>query len=125
MHAGHSYHSAVAVQELMHSVGALRPEDGRTAAAVAAIGRQIKAMPAHRLFEPDGEVLGRAALLAGILSRLQGYQKDARLKAQQACVLYLQAMKLGFTILTANTRDFDLLLQLIPRGRALFYRKAS
>jgi len=43
----------------------------------------------------------------------------------QDCVLFLQAQKLGFTVLTANVSDFDLLLQLLPAGRALFYRPKS
>ena len=116
-------HSTVAVQELMHTVGVLNPDDVRTPTAIASIELQIKAMPAHRLFEPDAEVLGRGALLAGMICRLQGYHKDARLKAQQDCVLFLQALKSGFTVLTANVREFDILLQLVPTGRALFYRK--
>ncbi len=115
-------HSTVAIQELMHAVGALDPDDPRTAAAVGAITGQIRAMPEHRMFTPDAEVLGRAALLAGILSRLQGYARDARLKALQNCVLFLQARKLGFTVLTANLAEFDLLLQLVPDGRVLLYR---
>lgn len=65
-------HSTVAIQELMHTIGVLRPSDPRTA-VVAEIGGQIKAMPPHRIFAPDTEVLGRAALLSGILCRLQGY----------------------------------------------------
>ena len=44
---------------------------------------------------------------------------------QQDSLLFLQALKLGFTILTANVREFDLLLQLMPTGRALFYRRDS
>jgi hypothetical protein len=89
---------------------------------VGAITGQIRAMPEHRMFTPDADVLGRAALLAGILSRLQGYARDARLKALQDCVLFLQARKLGFAVLTANLAEFDLLLQLVPAGRVLFYR---
>lgn len=117
-------HSTVAIQELMHTIGVLNPADRRTAGVVKTIRTLIEAMPDHRVFAPDVEVLGRAALLAGILSRLQGYALDARLKALQDCVLFLQAQKLGFTILTANIGDFDLLIQLIPSGRALFYRSA-
>jgi hypothetical protein len=116
-------HSTVAIQELMHTVGVLNPADTRTAAAVAAIGRQIKAMPPHRVFAPDVEVLGRAALLSGILCRLQGYGKDGKLRALQDCVLFLQAQRLGLVVLTANVGDYDILLQLIPTGRALFYRR--
>jgi hypothetical protein len=80
-------------------------------------------MPPHRIFAPDTDVLGRAALLSGILCRLQGYGKDAKLRALQDSVLFLQAQKLGLVVLTANISDYDLLLQLIPAGRMLFYRQ--
>ena len=116
-------HSTVAIQELMHTVGVLNPSDGRTAGVIAEIGKQIRAMPPHRIFAPDIEVLGRAALLSGILCRLQGYKKDGKLRALQDCVLFLQAQKLGLVVLTANISDYDMLLQLIPAGRALFYRQ--
>lgn len=116
-------HSTVAIQELMHTVGVLRPSDARTAGVVAEIGKHIKAMPPHRIFVPDAEVLGRAALLSGVLCRRQGYEKDRKLRALQDCVLFLQAQKLGLVVLTANVGDYDMLLQLIPAGRALFYRR--
>jgi hypothetical protein len=116
-------HSTVAIQELMHAVGVLSPADARTTGVIAVIGEQIKAMPPHRIFAPDTEVLGRAALLSGILCRLQGYQKDGKLRALQDCVLFLQAQKLGLVVLTANIGDYDILLQLIPAGRALLYRQ--
>ncbi|SMF21296.1 hypothetical protein SAMN02982989_5841 [Xaviernesmea oryzae] len=117
-----SNHSSVAIQELMHTVGALDPKDPRSHGAIRQIGVTISAMRAHRTFVPDADVLGRAALLSGMLCRLQGYRRDARLRALQDCVLFLQAQKLGFTVLTANVSDFDYLLQLVPAGRALFYR---
>jgi hypothetical protein len=115
-------HSTVAIEELMHTIGVLNPSDPRTATVIDVIGKQIKAMPAHRIFAPDTEVLGRAALLSGMLCRLQGYEKDGKLRALQDCVLFLQAQKLGLVALTANVDDYDVLLQLIPTGRALFYR---
>jgi len=115
-------HSTVAIQELMHTVGVLNPSDARTATVIDVIGKQIRGMPPHRIFAPDTDVLGRAALLSGILCRLQGYEKDGKLRAQQDCVLFLQAQKLGLVVLTANVGDYDILLQLIPSGRALFYR---
>jgi len=115
-------HSTVAIQELMHTVGVLNPSDARTATVIDVIGKQIRAMPPHRIFAPDTEILGRAALLSGILCRLQGYEKDGKLRALQDCVLFLQAQKLGLVVLTANVGDYDILLQLIPAGRALLYR---
>jgi len=119
----HANHSTVALQELMHTVGVLNPSDARTAGVIAEIGKQIKAMPRHRIFAPDIEILGRAALLSGILSRLQGYGRGGKLRALQDSVLFLQAQKLGLVVLTANVGDYDILLQLIPTGRALFYRQ--
>ena len=99
-------HSSVAIQELMHTVGVLNPADRRTPGVVTEIRSQIEAMPDHRVFAPDSDVLGRAALLAGMLSRLQGYARDARFKALQDCTLFLHAHKLGFTVLTANIAEF-------------------
>jgi hypothetical protein len=116
-------HSSVAIQELMHTVGVLDPRDGRTSAVVRAIRDLIYAMPPHRAFAPDVDLLGRAALLAGTLCRLQGHAVDHRLRALQDCILFLQAQKLGFAVLTGNISDFDLLLQLLPAGRVLFYRR--
>ena len=98
-------HSTVAIGELMHTVGVLNPSDTRTAGVIAEIGKQIKAMPPHRIFAPDIDILGIAALLSGILCRLQGYEKDGRLRALGDCVLFLQARKLGLVVLTANVGD--------------------
>ncbi|TIP08095.1 type II toxin-antitoxin system VapC family toxin [Mesorhizobium sp.] len=119
-----SNHSTIAIQELMHTVGVLDPKHSGTKTAIKQIGMTIGVMHSHRVFSPDPDVLGKGALLSGILCRLQGYRKDARLRALQDCVLFLQAQKLGFTVLTGNISDFDYLLQLIPTGRALFYRRA-
>jgi hypothetical protein len=116
-------HSTIAIQELMHTVGVLDPADARTSGVVAEIRKQIGEMQGHRIFAPDPEVLGKAALLSGVLCRLQNYQADNKLRAIHDCVLFLQAHKLGFVVLTANVRDYDILLQLIPAARVLFYRR--
>jgi predicted nucleic acid-binding protein len=115
-------HSTVAVQELMHTVGVLDPDDPRSEQAVSAIEKAIDAMPSHRVFTPDAAVLTSASVYAGMLCRTQGYARDDRMKALHDAVLFLQAMKLGFTILTRNVREFDFLLQMRPAGRVLFYR---
>lgn len=114
-------HSVCALQELVHAVGALNPGDSRTKSTASKIGALIKTIMPQRLFQPDVEVSGRAALLAGTLSRIQGYGKDNRSKALNDCTLFLQAQKMGMTLLTRNYADFDILLQMIPSGRVLFY----
>lgn len=118
-------HSTVAIQELMHTVGVLDPADQRTAGVISALELQVQEMPNHRVFAPDADVLGRAAILSGMLCRLQGYARDDRHKAHHDAVLYLQGMKLGLTIVTGNLVEFDYLLQLLPAGRVLFYRKSA
>lgn len=77
----------------------------------------------QELMHAVGVLDGRAALLSGMLYRLQGYRGDHRLRALQDCVLFLQAQKLGLVVFTANVSDYDVLLQLIPAGRVLFYRR--
>jgi predicted nucleic acid-binding protein len=123
LEARHVNHSTVAIQELMHVVGVMDPRDRRTAAAIAEIRGHIRAMPAYRVFVPEADVLGRAALLSGILCRVNGYAADSRQRALHDCVLFLQALRLGYTVLTNNVGDYDYLLQLVPAGRVLFYRR--
>lgn len=116
-------HSSVALQELMHTVGVLDPDDARSTRPIDAIRKLVRSMPPHRTFSPDMDVLGRAALLSGMLCRLQGYGRERKLRALHDCVLFLQAQKLGFSVLTANVGDFDILLQLVPAGRVQLYRR--
>jgi hypothetical protein len=116
-------HSTVAIQELMHTIGVLDPEHRGTKTAIRQISDTINGMHPHRVFAPGPDILGKAALLSGILCRLQGYRNDSRFRALQDWVLFRQAQKLGFSILKANAADFDYLLQLIPAGRVIFYRQ--
>jgi hypothetical protein len=81
----------------------------------------VATITAQRLHQPDIETCGRAALLAGIMSRIQGYGKEHRSRALSDCTLFLQAQKMGVTLLTRNYADFDILLQMVPSGRVVFY----
>lgn len=121
--AGTVFHSATALQELLHGLGALDPGDPRTPTVVERVRTQVISIARHRLRVPDADILGRAALLAGLVCRLQGYARDDRLRALNDCVLFVQALKHGLTVLTANVGDFDVLAQLEPRGRVAFYRR--
>ena len=116
-------HSTVAMVEMMHAAGRLDPAHPGTRRAVAQIGALLDAIPTHRLFAPDAEVLGRAAVLSGALCRLGGHARDDRMRVLHDAILYLQAHKNGLTVLTRDVRDYDLLLQLVPSGRVVFYRR--
>ncbi|TDR85474.1 type II toxin-antitoxin system VapC family toxin [Enterovirga rhinocerotis] len=118
----HAHHSAMAIQELMHTVGVLDPEHPDTPAVIRTLRTLVRSMPTHRIRVPDLDTLGRAAVLSGVLCRLQGYRDEHRRRALQDCVLFLQAHKDGLTVLTRNIKDFDFLLQLLPQARVLMYR---
>nr|WP_255700041.1 DNA-binding protein [Jiella avicenniae] len=118
-------HSMVAIGELMFGLGQLREDDRRTPVVKAAVERLVRGMPEHRQLLPDADVMGRAAVLAGILARTQSYANDDKMKAWNDCILCLQAEKFGLTLLTANVAEFDILLQLRPQCRVLLYRSAA
>ncbi|WP_246677078.1 MULTISPECIES: DNA-binding protein [unclassified Mesorhizobium] len=101
-------HSTVAVQELMHTVDVLDPKHPGTKGGDQANRQHHQAHACTSYLCTRSRCAPRAALLSGILCRLQAYQKDACPRALHDRVKFLQAQK---------TR-----LQLIPTGRVLFYR---
>lgn len=115
------HHSSVALQEILISIGNLDPKDHRTASAVKSVSLVMESINKYRLHGPDVDTSARAALLAGTLARIQGYGRENRARALNDCTLFLQSQKLGITLLTRNYADFDILLQMMPSGRVLFY----
>jgi predicted nucleic acid-binding protein len=71
---------------------------------------------------PDAQIWREAGLLAGILARLQGYGAGDRNRVLSDALLFCTARKHGLTVLSRNLKDFDLLQQLDPSGRVVFYR---
>jgi len=116
-------HSIVTIQEMMHTVGVLDPTHPKTPVVISEIRKLIRTVPEHRIVAPDPDVLGKDALLAGIPCRLQGYANDRRQRALSDCALLLHAQKLGLAVVTGNLGDFNYLLQMIPSGRVVFYRR--
>lgn len=117
-------HSAVCLSELTHAFGRLDPSHPGTKAALAVVKQTIADIPAHRLDAPDDEVWGIGGILAGTLFRLGAYPRGDERKCLNDALIYMQARKLGWAVLTANVRDFDYLNQLVPDGRILLYRRA-
>jgi predicted nucleic acid-binding protein len=101
--------------------GALDPEHPGTREAIAQIAASLDRRPQHRILSPDREAWREAGILAGLLARLQGYGRDERRRALNDALIFLTAEKYGCAVLTRNFTDFDLLLQLDPRGTAIFY----
>ena len=60
-----------------------------------------------------------------MLFRLGSFKSGDERKCLNDALLYLQARRLGYEVLTRNVGDFDFLSQLVPDGRVLFYRRGA
>ena len=115
------WHSAVTEAELSALAGLLNPAHPDTAHAVQQVLATVERRPSHRILTPDREVWREAGILAGLLARLQQYGKNEQRKALNDALIFLSAAKCGCWVLTRNVSDFDLLMQLAPYGKAVFY----
>lgn len=121
LRAGNLWHSTVTEAELAALCGLLDPRRPDTPVVIAQLGASIEMRPAHRILNPDRAMWREAGVLAGLLARLQRYGKEERRKALNDALIFLTAVKHGCAVLTRNIADFDLLMQLFPAGRAIFY----
>ena len=115
------WHSTVTESELTALAGLLDPNHPNTRTAVQQVFASVERWPTHRILNPDREVWREAGILAGLLARLQNYGKSERRRALNHALLFLSAAKHGCSVLTRNISDFDLLMQLAPYGKSIFY----
>lgn len=116
-------HSAVALGELIVAYGTLDQSDPRTASVLAAYDKTIAGIRPHRLSAPSVSAIAEAGILSGMLARLKPLPKEKRPSLFNDAVIFLQALEEGRTVVTRNIGDFDMLQQLVPSGRVLFYRQ--
>jgi predicted nucleic acid-binding protein len=117
-----TWHSSVAVTELLHGLGRLDPADPRTRAAQAAILEVLQRIPPQRVVVPDLATWRDAGLLEGVLGRVQQRGSEERRRTLNDALILLTARRHGLPVLTRNVADFDLLQQLRPDAGVLFYR---
>jgi hypothetical protein len=116
-------HGAPALAELAVTIGALDPADHRTRGTLLPIVETLTRINPSRIIAPSYEVWLEAAVTAGILGRTQSIPKQDRRKFLNDALLFLQAVDTGSVMVSRNSRDLDLLLQLKPRARVLLYDK--
>ncbi len=121
LRAGSLWHCPVTEAELAALAGLLDPTHPDTPHVIAQIAASIDLRPDHRILTPDRATWREAGILAGLLARLQHYGKSEQRKALNDALIFLTATRNGCVVLTRNIADFDLLLQLDPRGQAVFY----
>ncbi len=119
------WHSSVTEGELAVAAGRLDPAHPETRQAIRQTLAALDRRPPHRILTPTREEWREAGMLAGLLARLQGYAKADLRRAFHDALLLVAAARHGCAVLTRNTRDFDLLQQLLPAGRVLFYDRLS
>ncbi|AEU34511.1 type II toxin-antitoxin system VapC family toxin [Granulicella mallensis] len=115
------WHSTVTECELSALAGLLNPNHPDTPHTINQVLASIERRPNHRIVNPDREVWRDAGILAGLLARVQQYGKAEQRQALNDALIFLSAEKAGLTVLTRNLSDFDLLMQLAPYGKVLFY----
>lgn len=79
------------------------------------------AIPDTRLLTPDDQVWCEAGLVAGTLARTQGFQAHQRKELLNDALILLTAAKAGLAVLTSDRDHYDLLQQLCPEARFVFY----
>jgi predicted nucleic acid-binding protein len=121
LRAAEAWHSTVTGAELASLCGQLDPGHSGTRAVIEQIAAIIGRRPAHRTITPDRQIWLDAGVLAGTLGRLQQYGPADRRRVLNDALLFSTARKHGLTVLTRNFGDFDLLQQIDPAGRVLFY----
>ncbi len=116
-------HLSVMLGELSHNFGRLDPADPRTPAVLRQLTGLFDDIRPHRIEQDiSARVLMEAGILAGLVCRLGGLPPGREVAALNDATLYLHALEQGHTVLTGNIRDFDVLQQILPGGRVLFYR---
>jgi predicted nucleic acid-binding protein len=122
LRATQAWHSSVTAAELAATCGLLDPTHSQTPQIIARVAEIIDRRPSHRTITPDSEIWWKAGILAGILARVQGYGKEQRRRVLNDALLFATGRKHGCVVLTRNIQDFDLLQQVDPSGKVLFYK---
>jgi predicted nucleic acid-binding protein len=74
-----------------------------------------------RVLNPDAQVWIDAGMVAGVLTRTQGFQRHQRKECLNDALIYLTAAKAGLPVLTADRNQFDLIQQLAPEGQFIHF----
>ena len=123
LRARNQRHLSIVIGELSHNFGRLAPDLPATGAILATLASVINDIRAYRIDDSiSAGVLLEAGILAGLVFRLGGFQPGQEIAALNDATIYLHALEKGYVVLTRNIRDFDLMQQIVPQGRVIYYR---
>lgn len=115
------FHCAVCVAELSTGVANADPSHPGWKPLRDHYADLVACIPPTRLLTPDPEVWTEAGLIAGTLTRTQGYQRHRRKECLNDALIFLTAAKAGLPVLTADRAEFDLIQQLAARGSFIHF----
>jgi predicted nucleic acid-binding protein len=122
LRATEAWHSPVTEAELAATCGLLDPAHSQTPEIIKQVAAVIDRRPSYRTITPDPEIWRKAGVLSGTLARTQGYGQEQRRRVLNDALLFATARKYGCAVLSRNVRDYDLLQQLDPSGKVMFYK---
>ena len=118
-------HGATACAELAVSTGHLDPGHPATAAHRAPLVEMLQRMAPARIVAPSADAWTEAAVIAGILARVQGDARENRRAVLNDALLLLTAFEAGAVLISRNIRHMDLLLRFRPDARVLLYDRPA
>lgn len=129
-------HSAIACSELAISIGILAPAEPTTPKYRDPLMTLLATIDLAQTVSPSAAAWAEAAMIAGILARTQHLNRSRKeLNADERCcqegrrrkllndaLIFLCAAESNAVLVSANTRDLDLLLHFKPDARVLLYK---
>ena len=117
-----TFHCSVCLGELAYAFGRLDHSHPDTAASLRFIRDTLDRVRTDRTLAPNTDDTIEAAILTGTLVRLQRLAAPQRRTLMADVLVFLTARRIGYPVLTANTNDFDLIHQLSPAGKVIYYQ---
>lgn len=114
-------HAKPCLAELTFGYGRLDPAHPKTQANRLLIAEMLAAIPAIDVVDASPAGWAKAGALAGWLARTQGLTDDRRRALFNDALLFVTAQELGYTLLSGNIQDMDLLLQIGGPADVLLY----
>ena len=115
-------HCSVCVGEIAYTFGRLDPTHADTPTTLDFMREILSRVRAYRTVAPDSDDYIEAGIITGTLARTQRLGSPERRKLLSDALVFLTARRIGYPVLTANAKDFDLIQQLAPSGKAPYYK---
>ena len=114
-------HCSIACAELAVSVGHLDPAHPLSARHRAPLIEILSRMVPTRIVAPSADAWTEAAIVAGILARIQGFAREARRAVLHDALMLLTALESGAVLVSRNVRHMDLLMRFRSDAQVLLY----